>query len=112
MKQTSVCTFSYSPNGFHQLTLIQKVIDFNHFNLIIRKFNYQFELCKPRLVTKEQLKNKLIKISAAEMLTFFTYAPIMFGRLVTEDYRYWQLLIQMRPILSRCIHRTVWVFKA
>ena len=61
---------------------------------------YQFELCTPRLVTKEQLKNKFIKMSAAEMLTFFTYAPIMFGRLVPGNNRFWQLLIQMRRILS------------
>ena len=85
---------------FNQLILIDKIINFDHFNAIIRNFNFQFETCQPRLVTIAQLKNKFIKMSAAEMLIFFTYVPIMFGRLVPEDHVYWQLLIRLRYIMS------------
>ena len=56
---------------FNQLVLIDKIINCDHFNAIIRNFNFQFETCQPRSVTIAQLKNKFIKMSAAEMLIFF-----------------------------------------
>ena len=85
---------------FHKLVLVDKLIEFDHFNEIIRNFNYQFETNKPTLITKDQLKSKYIKMSAAEMRAFFTYLPIMFGRLIPEDNIYWQLLIKMKHIFS------------
>ena len=39
-------------------------------------------------------------MSAAEMLTFVTYAPIMFGRFVPEGNTYWELFLKIRRILS------------
>ena len=39
-------------------------------------------------------------MSAAEMLTFFTYVPVMFGRFIPEGNKYCQLLIKIRRILS------------
>ena len=47
---------------FYQLVLVDKVIDYGHFNSIIHNFNYQFESSKPYAVTKEWLKQKFIKI--------------------------------------------------
>ena len=85
---------------FHRLIVAGKIIDFDIFNSIIRKFNYQFEFSKPPAITKDQLKNNFIKMLAAEMLTFCKCAPLMFGHFVSEDNKYWRLLIELRRILS------------
>lgn len=39
-------------------------------------------------------------MSASEMLTFFRYAPLMFGRFVKENNVYWQLLLKLKRIVS------------
>ena len=73
---------------FHQLILIDKLIDYHIFNSILRNFNYQFESNKPPVISIDHLKNKVIKMSAVEMVNFITYAPIMFGRFVPETNEY------------------------
>ena len=64
---------------FHQLILVDKLIDLNHFNSIVRNFDYQFQTCTPPTVTTEQLNSKFLKMSASEMLTFFTYGMLLFS---------------------------------
>ena len=85
---------------FNQLILVDKIIDFHILNSILLHFDYQFESCIPPGITIDQLKNKFIKISAAEMFTFFPYAQIMFGHFVLEDNTYWELFLKIRLILS------------
>ena len=38
-------------------------------------------------------------MSAAEMVKFITYAPIMLGRFVPETNEYWKMFINLRQIL-------------
>lgn len=46
-----------------------------------------------------KLKKLNVKMSAAEMLTFVRYAPLIFGDLVPEDSKSWQLFLLMREIV-------------
>ena len=73
----------------HQIILVEKLIDFDVFNSILHNFNFQFESSTPTGVTLDQLKSKFMKMSATEMFTFCTYAPIMYGRFVPRNNIYW-----------------------
>ncbi|XP_033222722.1 uncharacterized protein LOC117176577 [Belonocnema kinseyi] len=85
---------------FHELVLVEKVIDFDIFNSILRTFDFQFESNRPPAVSVDQLRKKYIKMSGSEMMTFWTYAPIMFGRFIQEDNVFWQVFIKLRRILA------------
>jgi hypothetical protein len=54
---------------------------------------------KPIPFEKDKLKKGAIKMSAAEMLCFIRYAPLIIGNIVTPKTKSWKLLILLRNIL-------------
>lgn len=54
---------------------------------------------KPTLFELKKLKNLNVKMSASEMLCFVRYAPLIFGDLVPEGTKSWEVFLMMREIL-------------
>lgn len=84
----------------HRLIIVDKIIPYEIFDAKLSNFNFGFESCKPPKITFENIKNKSLRMSAAEMKCFVTYVGIIFGSKILENNDYWSLYIKLREIMS------------
>lgn len=79
----------------------QKLFSLQTLNYRVEYFNYgpNDKKNKPTLFTIEKLKERTVKMSGSEMHTFVRYAPLIFGDLVPQNSKPWQLFLYMREIL-------------
>ena len=69
---------------FHELVLVDKLIDFHYFNEIIRNFNYQLETNKPTFITKDNLSPNTLKCT----LSWKVQSEAKFSQLFMFIYTY------------------------
>jgi hypothetical protein len=70
-------------------------------NELILIFDYgPLNLNKPNLITMNMLINNKIRNSAAEMMNFCYYFPLIVGHVIDRDSPYWKLFIILRKVIS------------
>ncbi|XP_034944804.1 uncharacterized protein [Chelonus insularis] len=82
----------------------KKIFTLKTLNYKIQCYKYPRNCNKPSIITRENLKDKKLRMSAAEMMTFTVHAGLIFGDLIPDDNdEYWELYKLLRQILVICL---------
>jgi len=92
--------------------IINYLIDHKYFTLEnlnnrLILFEYGVTECKnkPSTISKTNLNNNCIVMSASEMLCLVLYFGLIVGELVPLDTKIWELYISLRKIVDICCAR-------
>jgi hypothetical protein len=83
----------------YNLIYVEKLFDLQTLNFKIQYYKYPWGSNKPPLITADNLKKFNLKMSASEMLTFVMHAGLIFGNLIPEGNKHWELFKLIRQIL-------------
>ncbi|XP_044578758.1 uncharacterized protein LOC123261257 [Cotesia glomerata] len=94
-----VCNYDMG-HILHELINIQKLFSLDDLNFKITYFPYPDNINKPPVITANQLTNKYIKMSAAEMKNFILYAALIIADLLpNKNLDHWKLYLLLRSIV-------------
>lgn len=91
----------------YQFVFIDKFFDLDTLNENIAFFNFNSNHNKPPLISSEQLKKKMLKMSASEMKCFILNSGLLFGYLIPVSNEHWNLYILLRKILHIVLSKYV-----
>lgn len=83
----------------YHFIVTEKFFTLETLNHKIEYFNFNENHNKPPLITLDQLKKKALKMSASEMKHFILNAALIFGNLIPEGNKHWELYLLLRKIL-------------
>lgn len=91
----------------YQFVFVDKFFDLDTLNENIAFFNFNSNHNKPPLISSEQLKKKILKMSASEMKCFILNSGLLFGYIIPVGNDYWNLYILLRKILHIILSKYV-----
>lgn len=88
---------------FRQFINTDKFFSLIEVNNRIRGFNYGSTKNKQTEILLSHIKNKRIIMSASEMLSLVRYVSLIFGPVIPNDNKTWNLYLQLRNIVELCV---------
>lgn len=85
----------------------QRLFTLDTLNWRLEYFNFNSISSRPPTISSSQLHTKSIKMSASEMLNFILNAGLIFGDLIIDCNKHWELLTLLRKILSITLRYSV-----
>ncbi|CAH1106834.1 unnamed protein product [Psylliodes chrysocephalus] len=83
-----------------EFIIVSKFFSIDILNTRLKYFEFDSGHNKPPLITIENVKNKHLRMSAAEMKCFILNAGLIFGDLIPEGNKFWRLYTLLRKILE------------
>lgn len=91
----------------HNFIFVEKLFDLDTLNHNIKFFDFAPGENKPPLISAEQLKKNILRMSASEMKCFILNSGLLFGYLIPVGNKQWTLYIILRKVLHIILSKSV-----